>query len=152
MKFTIKDFFSKWDQIRSHLLKKSLMENFIFCAVNDPWRSDAAQSWPKSQYFSLLTSLKFAITFVTFHNRANSGQNPSRHFLLTVFQRSDAVVRRCSAKKVFLEISQNLPENTCARVFSYEFCEIFKNNFFTEHLWTTAYVHRGDIVAEKKYS
>ena len=38
MKFSIKDFFSKCDQIRSflqiwsHLLKKSLMENFIFCA------------------------------------------------------------------------------------------------------------------------
>ena len=40
MKFSINDFFSKCDQIRmklriwSHLLKKSLMENFIFCAVN----------------------------------------------------------------------------------------------------------------------
>ena len=39
MKFSIKDFFSKCDQIRrklriwSHLLKKSLMENFIFCAM-----------------------------------------------------------------------------------------------------------------------
>ena len=39
MKFSIKDFFSKSDQIRrklriwSHLLKKSLMENFVFCAV-----------------------------------------------------------------------------------------------------------------------
>ena len=33
MKFPIKDFFSKRDQIWSHLLKKSLMENFIFCAV-----------------------------------------------------------------------------------------------------------------------
>ena len=36
MKFSIKDFFSKCDQIRSFLrslLKKSLMENFIFCAV-----------------------------------------------------------------------------------------------------------------------
>ena len=37
MKFSIKDFFSKCDQIRSflriwsHWLKKSLMENFIFC-------------------------------------------------------------------------------------------------------------------------
>ena len=34
MKFSIKDFFSKYDQIRmriwSYLLKKSLMENFIF--------------------------------------------------------------------------------------------------------------------------
>ena len=40
MKFSIKGFFSKCDQIRSflriwsHLLKKFLMENFIFCAVN----------------------------------------------------------------------------------------------------------------------
>ena len=61
-------------------------------------------------------------------------------------------------KKVFLEISQNSQENTCARisfliklqacnfikketltqVFSCEFCEIFKNTFFTEHLWTIA--------------
>ena len=36
MRFSIKDFFSKYDQIRSflriwsYLLKKSLMENFIF--------------------------------------------------------------------------------------------------------------------------
>ena len=39
MKFFIKDFFSKCDQIRgflqiwSYLLKKSLMENLIFCVV-----------------------------------------------------------------------------------------------------------------------
>ena len=41
MKFFIKDFFSKCDQIQrklwiwSHLLKKSLMENLIFCALVD---------------------------------------------------------------------------------------------------------------------
>ena len=39
IKFSIKDFFSKYDKIRSllriwsHLLKKSLMENLIFWAV-----------------------------------------------------------------------------------------------------------------------
>ena len=39
MKFSVKDFFSKYGQIRiflriwSHLLKKSIIENFIFCAV-----------------------------------------------------------------------------------------------------------------------
>ena len=39
MKFAIKDFFSKCDQIHSflrvwlHLLNTSFMENFIFCAV-----------------------------------------------------------------------------------------------------------------------
>ena len=40
MKFSITDFFSKYDQIRSflqiwsHSLKKSVMENFIFCTVS----------------------------------------------------------------------------------------------------------------------
>ena len=52
-------------------------------------------------------------------------------------------------KKVFLKISQNspVPESFCrpqvfnflkkevlTQVFSFEFCEIFKNTFFTEHL------------------
>ena len=60
---------------------------------------------------------------------------------------------------MFLKISQNSQENTRARislliklpeacnfikketlaqVFSFEFCEIFKNTFFTEHIWATA--------------
>ena len=43
LKFSIRDFFSKCDQIRSllrissHLLKKSLMESFIFCTVIVSW-------------------------------------------------------------------------------------------------------------------
>ena len=42
MKFLVKDFFSKCDQMHSfrriwlRLLKKSKMENFIFCVVVDP--------------------------------------------------------------------------------------------------------------------
>ena len=50
----------------------------------------------------------------------------------------------CSVKKVFLEISQNSQENTCARVSfliklqALGLCEIHKNTFFTEHLWATA--------------
>ena len=72
---------------------------------------------------------------------------------------TEAVVRRCSVEKVFLEISQNSQENTCARVsfliklqawasnfikketlaqvFSCEFCEISKNTF----------LHRTPLVA-----
>ena len=53
---------------------------------------------------------------------------------------------------MFLEISQNSQENTCARVsflmklqavaqvFSCDFCEISKNTFFSEHLWATVSV------------
>ena len=53
MKFLIKDFFSKCDQIRtfrsflqiwSLLLKKSLMENFIFGAVSFP-SFELIQTW-----------------------------------------------------------------------------------------------------------
>ena len=49
LKFSIKDFISKCDQICrklriwSHLLKKSLMENFIFCAVVFFYRSNHSQ-------------------------------------------------------------------------------------------------------------
>ena len=50
---------------------------------------------------------------------------------------SEAVALWCSAKKEFLEISQNSQENTCnlskkealAQVFSYEFYKISKNTF-----------------------
>ena len=75
------------------------------------------------------------------------------------FENIEAVVQRCSVKKVFLEISQNSQGNTCARVsyliklqalvckfikqdtlaqtFSCEFCEISKNTF----------LHRTPLVA-----
>ena len=50
MKFSIKNLFSKDDQIRrklriwSHLLKKSLMENFILCAVDVPLYKEGRNS------------------------------------------------------------------------------------------------------------
>ena len=54
MKFFIRDIFSKCDQIRrklqiwSHLLEKSLKENFIFCAVSSTYDTHlirTLQSW-----------------------------------------------------------------------------------------------------------
>ena len=80
---------------------------------------------------------------------------PVLHILLYLFsmsKRIEEVTRRCSIKKVFLEISQNSQENNCAKVsflinlqasacnfikketlaevFSCEFCEISKSTFF----------------------
>ena len=61
-------------------------------------------------------------------------------------RRIEAVTRRCSVKKTFLEISQNSQENTCARVsffvkkealakvFSYESVKILRTPFLIEHL------------------
>ena len=51
IKFSIKDFFNKCDQIRrklriwSHLRKKSLMKNFIFCAVIRTYRQSNSCNW-----------------------------------------------------------------------------------------------------------
>ena len=86
--------------------------------------------------------------------------NTKRKFTkILSYQGVKAVVRRCSVKKEFLEISQNSQENTCVRisfliklkakacnfikketltqVFPCEFFEISKNTFFAEHIWTT---------------
>ena len=61
--------------------------------------------------------------------------------------------QRCSVKKSVLRnfakfigkhLCQRLAacnfikKGTVAQVFSCEFCEIFKNTYFTEHVWTTA--------------
>ena len=56
MKFSVKDFFSKYEQIRrklwirSHLLKKSLMVN-IFCAVYVKTLKDTQVIFYCKQYF-----------------------------------------------------------------------------------------------------
>ena len=65
-------------------------------------------------------------------------------------QLSEAVARWCSVKKVFLEISQNSRENTCARVsfliklqkkrlchscFPVNSAELLRTPFFIEYLW-----------------
>ena len=64
MKFSIQDFFSKCDQIRSflriwsHLRKESLMENFIFSALGAliRWlfsqRSSIRDAWQGPKYSS----------------------------------------------------------------------------------------------------
>ena len=60
-------------------------------------------------------------------------------------------------KKVFLKISQNSPENTCARVYFFNkvvglrlkkrcfpvnFAKFLRTHFLIEHLWTTASLSR----------
>ena len=37
-----------------------------------------------------------------------------------------------------LEVCSFIKKETLVQVFSYEFCEISKNTFFTERLWATA--------------
>ena len=73
------------------------------------------------------------------------------------YPKTKAVTQTCSVKKVFLEISQNSQENTCARVsfliklqaapatllkkrlrhrcFPVNLAKFLRTTFFTEHLW-----------------
>ena len=79
MKFSIQDFFSKRDQIRrklteywrntTHLLKKYLMQNLIFCSVK--WLTDIYETLVG---FSEKTILSQEIS-------QDSEKNPSRLFL-----------------------------------------------------------------------
>ena len=75
---------------------------------------------------------------------------------------SEAVTQRCSVKKVFLKISQNSQENTCARVslimlqeppvtllkkrlwhmcFPANYAKFLRTPFLTEHLWWLLLYH-----------
>ena len=63
-----------------------------------PGKNLVRQSIPRGNNLDFLTSPTILDNLV--HPRENT----------------EAVVQRCSVKKVFLEISQNSQENTCARV------------------------------------
>ena len=58
MKFSVKEFFSKCDQIRrklriwSHLLKNFLMENFIVCAVKTIKKTHGYNQWSHLTYIT----------------------------------------------------------------------------------------------------
>ena len=131
-KVSFKGLFSKCDQIHrklriwSHLLKKYLMENLIFCVVvfDYFYQNLLIDVWKSPEY-------------------------ASRNFEKESI--SEAVSRKCAVKMVFLKISHNSQENACVRVsfliifrpqtcnvikketLPCEFDEMFKNTFFIEH-------------------
>ena len=70
----------------------------------------------------------------------------------SITPKTEAAVQKCSVKKVFLEISQNSQENTCARVtgirpvtlfkkrlwrrcFPVNFVKFLRTPFIIEHFW-----------------
>ena len=71
MKFSIKDFFSKCDQIHrkqpiwSQLMKKSLMENFIFCAVLllRMWAIEICETYIYPNIFNVYPNIRLWLPF-----------------------------------------------------------------------------------------
>ena len=64
MKFSIKNFFSKL-RIWSHLLKKFLMENFIFCAVNVAYKKQHVFTFDNLKIKKLSLAFSFFVTIVS---------------------------------------------------------------------------------------
>ena len=55
----------------------------------------------------------------------------------------------CARVYFLVEAYNFIKKDTLAQVFSFEFLEIIKNTFFTEHLWTTASVSiSSDMLVE----
>ena len=48
------------------------------------------------------------------------------------------IVLKEALLKISPDVCNFIKKETPVEMFSSEFCEIFKNIFFTEHLWTTA--------------
>ena len=110
------------------------------------------QIWSRYHYNKKCRKFKSILIW-----RNSRKMNRNKNLILYLGKKlSEAVARRCFVKMVFLEISQNLQENNCARVsfliklhpeacnfikketlaqvFSCEFCVISNNTFFIEHL------------------
>ena len=112
MKFFIKDYFSKCDQIRrklpiwSHLLNKPLMENFTFCAEMAKHtlkllRCEQSMFGDFSKYVWSLYMKGLTYFVPTFP-------------YISIFRSSHW---RCSIKKLFLTILHYLQKNTSAGVY-----------------------------------
>ena len=148
-KFSIKNFFSKCDQICrrlricSHLLKKSLKKTLFFvqCWLNFLEELKQKMKNKKGLIFGLSSAQKFTKISNTLEDI---------HYFVIILLR-ESVVRRCSLKQVFLiaifiwrhlcwslffnEVTGFRPatlfkNETSAQVLVFSCCKIFKNTFF----------------------
>ena len=88
MKFSIKDFFSKCDEIRSFLriwshLKKSLMENFIFCAVNSKTKYLEQSKEVQQNYRGLENVDTYFFAISDCHCQSSISEGDSDHYIST---------------------------------------------------------------------
>ena len=98
------------------------------------------QNWPALPGRNVTSTCNRRVkSFPTGRVAISSQQTGTCNCLIFEYQLKcwEAVFQRCSVKKMFLEISKNSLENTCARVsmlIKLQACEISKNTFVTEHL------------------
>ena len=121
MKFSIKDFFSKCDQIRrflwiwSHLLKKSLMENFIFCAV---WENSSLRT---TYHFLILLQQMIHTGYKHFPwLQQHSGEKKKSNSHINMANKSSLSIRHRNCSAVDSQINLN-------KTFQYECNQSWKN-------------------------
>ena len=142
MKFSIKDFFSKCDQISrklriwSHLLKKSFMENFTL------WDIGTAYCYGKNkQRYQTDDILEFCIYPEIFCNKnvlRNFDKFTGKHLCWSFFFNKVAT----SVAGCRFSACNFIKKETLAQTFSCEFCKIFKNTFFyRKPLWLLLLLH-----------
>ena len=150
MKFSIKDCFSKCDQIRSflriwsHLLKKSIMENFIFCEMKAILVSHfiypmAILLWHNSQLkwsfiYDVQKSKKFGPRFPSYPQPSNF----SLTLLLDVFNWPPYPLPLLFPMKMifqdFLKNFNNEVNILMQQLFSFSFAN--PNNIYNSHKYT----------------
>ena len=162
MKFSIKDFFSKCDQIHSylriwsHLLKRSLMESVIFCAV---WlktervtnkRLNFAFDFHESERQAFISYLHFHLwnhLWVKYHNDTTRlcVKKQKTDTNSTVFL--EASFRKCSERYMLWKFKENYSRQSEAwkililsQVLRREILENYPNSFSAEDLRTSASV------------
>ena len=88
--------------------------------------------------------------FLSYYCKNDSTRRSSHQ----MYSFTEAATRCVRWKKVFLKISQNSQEYTCAsflqlykrhRFFTVDFAKFLRTPFFTEHLWMTASVNENTI-------
>ena len=106
MKFSVKDFLSKCDQIRrnlriwSHLLKKSLMENFIFYAVRSAlflksFHPNVSIFFERSHGGGLYHIVLVIYSNLTLNNKLTVSKINSEHFRTSLFIYIKLIQRFC---------------------------------------------------------
>ena len=133
MKFSIKNFFSKCDQIRnflqiwSHLLKKSLMENFMFCALLAV----------KPLFFARGTTF-LGTAFFSPMSRSSRSDVFLRKGALKIYSKStgEHPCRSLISIKLLCNFIEIALQHGCSSVI----CCILLEHLFQAHLWVAASV------------
>ena len=141
MKFSIKDFFSKCDQIRrklriwSHLLKKSLMENLIFF---EQWTESEIVPFIQentSQKKLIFWHIFYPVNFSLWWHHSVYDDIIILYFCLV----KHFEVAYGLTEKILIGLFFNYPNPTNSSLTQ------FKPTF--QHLWYQGWVHRGTLVA-----